>query len=175
MEVNRSEIRHPHEDLLIDYADKTLDSDESLRVANHLETCSDCRHKVKALRESLALTQTIWQDNLGQIKEVQIPITRRFPWKWIQIAAAAVILLGVGLFWAFHSQTVPTEQIPSPSMLEQIARDIDQASMAAKLLAAADLMTKHPDSRTLVQSQYRHIVEGYPQTHAAKNAKLLIK
>jgi hypothetical protein len=60
-------------------------------------------------------------------------------------------------------------------MLEQIARDIDQATMAAKLLAAADLMTKHPDARTLVQSQYRHIVDTYPHTHAAENAKLLIK
>jgi hypothetical protein len=144
-------------------------------VADHLETCSVCRHRVKALQESLALTQTIWQDSLGQIEDIQVPMTRRFPWRSIQIAAAAVVLLGVGLFWAFHSQTAPTEQIPSPSMLEQIARDIDQATMAAKLLAAADLMTKHPQSRTLVQNQYRHIVERYPHTHAAQNAKLLIK
>jgi hypothetical protein len=175
MEGNKSEIRHPHEDLLIDYADKILDSDESLRVANHLETCSVCRHRVTALQESLALTQTIWQDCLGQIEDFLIPMTRRFPWKSIQIAAAAVILLGVGLFRAFHSQTTPFEKTPSLSMLEQIERDIDQATIAAKLLAAADLMTKHANARTLVQSQYRHIVDKYPRTHAAQNAKLLMQ
>jgi hypothetical protein len=174
MKDSRSEIRHPNEDWLIDYADDILDPVETSQVANHLETCSDCRHRVRALQESLALTQTIWQDNLGQIKEVQIPVTRRFPWKWIQ-NAAAVILLGMGLFWAFHNQTVPSQQTPSPAMLEQIACDIDQAAMAAKLLAAADLMSKHPNARILVQSQYRHIVDKYPRTHAAQNAKLLIQ
>ncbi len=155
MEGNKSEIRHPHEDLLIDYADDNLDPVDLSHVADHLETCSACRHRVKALQESLALTQTIWQDSLGQIEGIQIPVTKRFPWKWIQ-GVAAVILLGVGLFWASHSQTAPTEQIPSPSMLEQIARDIDQATMAAKLLAAADLMTKHPDARNLVQNHHTH-------------------
>ena len=174
MEGNKSEIRHPHEDLLIDYADDILDPVDLSHVTDHLETCSACRHRVKALQESLALTRTIWQDSLGQIEDIQVPITRRFPWKWIQ-SAAAVILLGIGLFWAFHNQTAPTEQIPSPSMLEQIARDIDQATMAAKLLAAADLMTRHSGSQAQVQNQYRHIVERYPHTHAARNAKLLIQ
>ncbi len=64
------------------------------------------------------------------------------------------------------------EELP---LLEQIARDIDQATMAAKLLAAADLMAKRSNAQALVQSQYRHIVDKYPRTRAAQNAKLLIQ
>jgi len=174
MEDSKSEIRHPHEDLLIDYADGVLGPADSSQVADHLQKCSVCQLRVEALQQSLALTHRIWQDNLAQIEDIQLPITRLFPWKWIK-TAAAVILLGAGLFWAIRNKPTSTEQAPSPLMLEQIAHDIDQATMAAKLLAAADLMTKHPDAQELVQSQYRHIVKGYPHTRAAENAKLLIK
>jgi hypothetical protein len=174
MGYTKSEIRHPDEDLLIDYADGLLDSDESSQVRDHLQACSDCRRKVKALQESLTLTHSIWQDHLEEIEDIQVPTTRQFPGKRIQ-AAAACILLGIGLFWASHHQTAPKDAILSVPNLEHIERDIAQATMAAKLLAAADLMTKYPDARTLVQSQYRHIVEGYPHTSAAQNAKLLIE
>jgi anti-sigma factor RsiW len=168
------EIRHPDEDLLVDYADGLLNPDESLQVAGHLLGCSDCQRKLKALQDSLALTQAIWQGNLAEIEDVQFPITSRFPWKRIQ-ALAACILLGIGLFWASHRQTTSNDAILPVPNLEQIERDIAQATMAAKLLAAADLMAKYPDARMLVQSQYRHIVEGYPHTNAALNAQLLIE
>ncbi len=48
MENMKSEIWHPDEDLLIDYADRLLDPDESSQVTEHLEACLDCQHKVKA-------------------------------------------------------------------------------------------------------------------------------
>ena len=174
MDNMKSEIWHPDEDLLIDYADGLLNPDESSQVTEHLETCSLCQRKGKALQEPLALTHSIWQDHLEEIEDIQVPITRRFPWQRIQ-AAAACILLGIGLFWASHRQTAPKHAILPVPNLEQIEYDITQATMAAKLLAAADLMTKYPDARTLVQSQYRHIVEGYPHTSAAQNAKQRIE
>jgi len=174
MDSMNSDIWHPEEDLLIDYADGVLDPAESPQVAEHLETCLLCQRRVKALRESLALTHSIWQDNLEQLEDIQLHTARPLPWRRIRTAAAC-ILLGASLFWASHHQTTSNEGIPSVPSLEQIERDIVEVTIAAKLLAATDLMTKYPDAKTLVQSQYRHIVEGYPHTPAAQNAKLLIE
>ena len=174
MDNMQPEIWHPEEDLLIDYADRLLDTAESPRVTAHLESCLPCQRRVKALQESLALTHSLWQDNLQQLNDIQVPIARQYPWKMVRNAAAC-ILLGIGLFWASHHQLSPPKVIVHVPSLEQIERDITQATVAARLLAATDLIAKYPDTKTLVQSQYRHIVEGYPRTQAAQNAKLLIE
>jgi len=169
----KSEIRHPNEDQLIDYADALLDTEASSELTEHLDTCAHCRRRVEALQQSLALSRCIWQDHLEALEDIRLPLARRFPWKRIR-AVAACVLLGMGLFWASHHQMTSNDSILSAPNLEQIERDIAQATMAAKLLAAADLMTKYPDAQPLVQSQYRHIVEGYPDTFAAQDAKRLI-
>lgn len=174
MDNLQSEIWHPEQDLLIDYADELLEPAESPRVTEHLATCLPCQRRIKALQESLALTCSIWQGSLEELEDIGFPIIKAFPWQRIR-AAAACVLLGLGLFWASHHQTTSNEGIlPVPS-LEQIERDITQATMAAKLLAATDLIAKYPDAKTLVQSQYRRIAEGYPHTHAAQNAKQRIE
>ena len=158
----------------MDYADGLLGPSATPQVAEHVETCLPCQRRLKALQESLALTHSIWQGNLEQLEDIRLTTTRRFSWKRVRNAAAC-ILLGISLFWASHHQSTSSRAVLSIPSLEQIERDIAQATMAAKLLAATDLIAKYPDTKTLVQSQYRHIVEGYPQTQAAQNAKLLIE
>ena len=135
MDNMQSEIWHPEEDLLIDYADGLLDPAESPQVTEHLETCLSCQRRIKALRESLALTHSIWQDNLEQLEDIQLTTARQFPWQRIR-AAAACILLGASLFWASHHQSISGRAVLRVPSLEQIERDITQATMAAKLLAA---------------------------------------
>jgi thiol-disulfide isomerase/thioredoxin len=43
--------RHPDAESLRQYAARTLDGDERLVIASHLERCTDCRETVKVLRE----------------------------------------------------------------------------------------------------------------------------
>jgi len=177
MENNNSENCKRIEDLLIDYADNQLAPDESSKVAEHLSLCSNCRLKVEALNKSLMLTRVIFQDNLSQIEDIQLPVSKSTKIKWIRpMAAAAAVLLAAGLFLIFQThQTAPIEQLITASSIDTIEREINQAAIAAKLLATADLLTKYPDNQNIVQNQYNHIVKTYPNTSAAQKAKLLIK
>jgi len=59
--------------------------------------------------------------------------------------------------------------------LAEIEREITESGSAARLLAAADLLAKYPDAKTIVERQYRYIVETYPETPAAAKAKLRIE
>ncbi|HEY7192792.1 MAG TPA: redoxin family protein [Gemmatimonadales bacterium] len=43
--------RHPDAESLRQYAERTLDGDERLVTANHLQRCTECRETVKVLRE----------------------------------------------------------------------------------------------------------------------------
>ena len=177
MENNNSENCKRIEGFLIDYADKQLRPDESSKVAEHLSFCSNCRLKVEALNKSLILTRVIFEDNLSQIEDIQLPVAKRTKIKWTRpTAVAAAVLFVAGLVLIFQTQqTEPIEQTITASSLDSIERQINQAAIAAKLLATADLLAKYPDSQNIVQKQYYHIVETYPNTSAAEKAKLLIK
>ncbi|MHC4739684.1 MAG: zf-HC2 domain-containing protein [Planctomycetota bacterium] len=177
MENNNSENCKRIEDLLIDYADKQLPPDESSKVAEHLSFCLNCRLKVEALNKSLILSRVIFEDNLSQIEDIQLPVAKRTRIKWIRpIAVAAAVLFVASLFLIFQTQqTAPVEQTTTASSLDSIECQINQAAIAAKLLATADLLTKYPDNQNIVQNQYYHIIETYPNTSAAEKAKLLVK
>ena len=177
MENNNSENCKRIEDLLIDYADNQLPPDESSKVAEHLSFCLNCRLKVEALNKSLILTRIIFQDNLSQIEDIQLPVARSTKIKWIRPAAvAAAVLFVAGLVLMFQThQTESIEQTLTASSIDTIEREINQATIAAKLLATAELLTKYPDNQNIVQNQYYHIVKTYPNTSAAEKAKLLIK
>jgi anti-sigma factor RsiW len=177
MENNKSENCERIEDSLIDYADNLLSDDESSKVEEHLDICSNCQLKLEALDKSLRLTRIIFEDNLSQIEDIQLPAVKRTPIRWIRpAAAAAVVLFVAGLLIVFQTlQTAPSEQTITASSIEEIERQINQATIAAKLLATADLLTQDPENQNIVQDQYFHIIETYPNTSAAEKAKLLIK
>lgn len=177
MENNNSENCKRIEGLLIDYADNQLPPDESSKVAEHLSFCLNCRLKVEALNKSIILTRIIFQDNLSQIEDIQLPVAKSTKIKWIRptaVAAAVLFVAGLVLMFQTH-QTESIEQTLTAYSFDSIEREINQATIAAKLLATADLLTKYPDNQNIVQNQYYHIVETYPNTSAAKKAKLLIK
>lgn len=166
------------EDRLIDYADNQLAADISVQITDHLAHCRNCRQKLNALKKSLALTQSIWQQNLSQIQDIEIPAAKKAMPKFIlpaAAAAAAAIIITAGLFLIPGTPTAPTEEISPEVIMAQIERQINHAGTAAKHLAAAQQLKIYPDGETMVQNQYRYIVKTYPNTTAAAKAKLLIR
>ena len=168
MENSNSKICSHIEDSLADYADEQLSASESSKIAQHLKACSDCRIKVEALRKSLAVTQIIWADSLSQIDDIPLPGPKRTKSGWIwPTAVAATVLFAAGLLLIVFTQITRVDPITQFPTAAQIDREINRVDIAAKLLAAADLLTKHPDAENALHHQYRHIIEIYPDTPAA--------
>jgi predicted anti-sigma-YlaC factor YlaD len=161
-------------DMLVDYADGRLSPGESSEVSAHLTKCEDCRRTLEALQRSLELAGVIWEDQLAEIEAVRIQIpekVRKFSWRGYA-AIAAGILLVVAISSVWKVLVGPTEKEPTFAEIEQ---KINESASAARLLAAADLLAKYPDVESVVKQQYRYIVETYPQTPAAAEAKSRIK
>ena len=161
-------------DLLVDYVDGRLSPAQSADIAEHLAECPQCQLKVEALKKSLALADLIWQDNLDDISDAMPAAGRKItrPHFMRPVAVAAGILIVFGLFLVFHADRKPAE---AQLTFAQIEFEINQHGMAAKLLAATEMLAKHAETEPIVQQQYRHIVKIYPKTSAAAQAKLRIK
>jgi anti-sigma factor RsiW len=160
--------------LLVDYADGQLPTGESSEVAEHLAKCQHCGTTLKALKRSLDLAGIIWEDGLKEIKGTPIPAMRRvskFGWRrYAAIAAAILIVTGISMIW----RTITRPKEPGPTFAE-VERRISESASAARLLAAAELLAKYPDAQSIVKKQYSYIVETYPDTAAAAEAKLRIR
>jgi anti-sigma factor RsiW len=157
---------------LVDYTDGRLLPNESANVAEHLAECKDCRATVKALQKSLSMATVIWEDDLTEIDTASVPTPRPSRFHWRRYAAAAAsILIAIGISMVWRSMISPQE--PKPTLAE-IERKIAEAGSAARLLAAADLLAKHPSTKEMMERQYRYIVDTYPQTPAGARAKLRI-
>ncbi|MHC4474398.1 MAG: anti-sigma factor family protein [Planctomycetota bacterium] len=161
-------------EMLVDYADGQLPPSESAKVAAHLARCKDCRAAVQALQKSLNLAKVIWEDGLAEIDTVRVPTTRRlsrFRWRrYAAVAASILMVIGISALW--RAMTGPEEIKPKFAEIEQ---SIQQAGNAARLLATAELLARYPDTRPIMQRQYRYIVNTYPQTPAAATVKLRIQ
>jgi len=162
------------EQMLVDYADGQLSPGESNEVAEHLEKCKHCRKIFEALQKSLALAGVIWDDGLAETKEIRILIPgklRSIPWtKYAAAAAGIIILLTTSILW----QVLIKPQEKEINFAD-IERRITEAGNAARLLAATELLAEYPNAQTIVKEQYRYIVETYPETSAANEAKLKIQ
>jgi anti-sigma factor RsiW len=162
------------EKLLVDYADGQLPTRETSEVAEHLAKCERCRTTLKALQRSLDLARVIWAHGLEETRAVRISKTqraRRFQWRrYAAIAASILILAAVSVTW--RRMTKPKEAEPT---FAEIEHRIEQAGSAARLLAAAELLSEYPDCRSILKQQYRYIIDTYPQTPAAAKAKLRIE
>jgi len=160
--------------MLVDYADRQLSAGESSEVAAHLTRCEDCRSILMALQRSLELAGVIWEDGLVETEAIRIPIPRKTTAPhWSKYAAiAAGILLVVAISGIWRALVGPTEKEPT---FAEIERRITESYSAARLLAAVDLLAEYPDAENIADRQYRYIVETYPQTPAAAEAKLRIK
>jgi predicted anti-sigma-YlaC factor YlaD len=162
------------ERMLVDYADGRLSAGESSEVAAHLAKCEDCRRMLEALQRSLKLAGIIWEDDLSDTEAIRLPIPKKMrKFHWYRYAAiAAGILLVVAISGVWKVLVGPTEKEPTFAEIEQ---KINESASAARLLAAADLLAEYPDAETIVKKQYHYIVETYPETAAAAEAKLRIE
>lgn len=165
---------------LIAYADGELSSSEAEQIAEHIATCPNCQAVTEALERSLQVTQAIWQTGQAQWPEIhpfdKITQDRRPLRKLAAVAASVLLVLGAGAIWRLLSE--PSERIRVISEETKVAElrlKIANSSDAARLLAAAELLSKYPEAESRVKQRYRHIVDTYPETVAAAKAKLKIR
>jgi anti-sigma factor RsiW len=158
------------EKLLVDYADGELSASESSQVAEHICKCERCRRTVEALQRSLELAGVVWQDGLAEIETVSVPEvepTRKLRWRrYAAIAASILVVAGISIF-----RLTPTRPKKAEPTLVEIEQEIEDSGRAARLLAATELLDDCPSAQSIVKRQYRYIVETYPQTPAATQAK----
>jgi anti-sigma factor RsiW len=161
------------EQMLVDYADGQLSPSDSSMVAKHLATCEHCRKMLDGLQKSLELAGVIWADAHTETENIRIPVTKNRKRRWLRYAAiAASILVVATASVVWHTLTRPKV---NELMFAEIERKIIESGNAARLLAAAELLSENPKAETIVKQQYQHIVETYPETTAATKAKLRIK
>ena len=162
---------------LVAYTDGELSPSEAERISEHIATCPDCQALTEALERSLQVTQAIWQTSQAQWPETRsfdrIRSNRLSFGKAMAVAASILLVLGAGAIWRLLSE--PSERIRTISEEAKVAElkfKIADSSDAARLLAAAELLSRYPEARSGLQQRYRHIVETYPETAAAGEARL---
>jgi len=165
---------------LVAYSEGDLSPSQAEQVAGHIANCQNCQAMAEALQRSLQVTQVIWKTS-----EAQWPKTRPLEWfqssKWsfrkvAAVAASILMVLGAGAVWRMLSR--PTERAGisrEQALAVEIKRKISESSDAARLLAAAELLSKYPEAEDSVKQRYRHIVETYPETIAAAKARQKIQ
>ena len=160
--------------MLVDYADGRLSPSDSSEVAEHLTKCERCRALLAGLEKSLDLAGVIWTDGLAETEAIEIPSSgrirrlRRFP--YAAIAASILVVATTSVVWL----ALARPEVAEPTVAE-IEREIIESGSAARLLAAAELLSKHPETETIARRQYQHVVETYPETAAAAKARLRIQ
>jgi hypothetical protein len=157
------------EQMLVDYADGQLLPSDSSKVAEHLATCEHCRMLLSGLQKSLELAGVIWADSLAETENIHIPAakTRKISQlRYAAIAASILIVATTSIVWL--TLTRPRER---ELTFAEIERKISESGSAARLLAAAELLSDNPDAENIVKQQYQYIVETYPQTSSAIKAK----
>ncbi|MHC4517586.1 MAG: anti-sigma factor family protein [Planctomycetota bacterium] len=149
---------------LVDFADGVLSGVEAAGVRQHLAQCAQCRATVEALRQSLEAAQSIWQDNTAPTSRVRTLPSHR----WRYVAAAACVALAVGgvFFWPARRQPAA-----NPPTMAEIENRIAASASAARMLAAAGQLETQTALRDVTESQYRYIVDKYPDTPAAEPAR----
>jgi predicted anti-sigma-YlaC factor YlaD len=162
------------EDMLVDYADGRLSPTDSSDVAEHLAKCEHCRMLLGGLERSLELTGVIWADSLAETEAIQFPISgnaRRLRWlRYAAVAASILAVVTTSVLWRAFVRPKDTELT-----FAEIGHKITESGNAARLLAAADLLAKHTDTKDIAKRQYHYVVERYPGTPAAAEAKLRIE
>ncbi len=170
MERSCEEIR----EMLVDYTDGQLSPSDSKKVAEHLAECTHCRKMLGALQRSLELAGVIWEDGLAETKEIHAPILgkpRKIRWLRYTAAAAGILLVvATSILWRALVRPAKKELT-----FTEIERKITESASAARLLAAAELLAEYHDARSIVKEQYHYIVETYPETAAAAEAKSKIQ
>lgn len=162
---------------LVAYADGDLPPSEDEKIAEHVATCPSCQAVIEALERSLQVTRAIWQTSRAQWpKAHSFDRVKSNRWSLSKVAASILLILGVGAMWLILSE--PSEQSRLISEDEKVAElrlKIADSSDAARLLAAAELLSRYPEAESRAKQRYRRIVDAYPGTAAARQAKLKLQ
>jgi len=155
-------------ELLVDFADDTLSCEEAARVREHVEQCPQCRATVEALKQSLETAQAIWRDNACPASSA-----RTLPLHWRRYAAvAATVLLAAGALMYRPARQPARADAPT---LAEIKNRMTQSAQAARLLVTVEQLESQASLRDVAKSQYRYILAEYPETSAAKAARLKLE
>ena len=165
---------------LVAYLYGELSPSEAEKIAEHIATCLGCQAVIEALERSLQVTQAIWQTGESQWpKTLQIEGFRLSKWSFRNVAAVAasiILVFGAGTVWRVLSRPTGRAGISREQALAvEIKRKIADSGDAARLLAAAELLSKYPEAERTVKLRYRHIIEKYPETTAAAKARQKIQ
>ena len=155
---------------LVDFADGVLSGAEAGRVREHIEQCAECRATVEALGQSLEAAQAIWQDNLREDHAGQGHARRIHMARYLAAAACVALAVGAAAYWSTRDRP-----IPSAPTLAEIENQIAASASAARMLAAVDKLGTQPALREIAKSQYRYIIDKYPDTPAAEPARLKLE
>lgn len=160
--------------MLVDYADGELSASDSNKVKEHLNKCEQCREMLTALQKSLELTEVIWADSVEENEGISISLRqkkKKVRWsRYAAVAAGILLVATTSIVWLVLEKPINQE-----ISFAEIERRINDSASAARLLAAAELLARYSDDKDLIKEQYRYIVETYPQTSEAAQAKLKIK
>jgi len=165
---------------LVAYADGDLPANENERIAAHIATCPDCQTFAEAMERSLRVTQAIWQTGHAQWPETPSfdnVRSQRWPYrKALAVAASILLIFAIGTAWRLLSDSADeSNKFNEQEKVAELRLKIADAGDAARLLAAAQLLSKYPDAEGSVKQRYRHIAETYPETAAAAKARLKLQ
>ncbi|HVA63853.1 MAG TPA: hypothetical protein VNF74_09025 [Terriglobales bacterium] len=146
------------------------------RAHRHLQACADCRRRLAAYEQVLALTaaapapeppadfgQRVWQRLQSQL-DVPAPAARRFPHRVRVWALAASLALVAGLAWRLHlrpapalpTPVAPSASAPSPVLLQAVSQHLDRTQvLLVELAHAAPVRGRHAASAVDVGPEQR--------------------
>jgi hypothetical protein len=117
------------QELLLEYRERRTDSDVEASVKEHLSFCPDCRRVADGLQRTLELlardevpdfpvtSERFLQDVRRRIRQAPRERRIRLPRLVPVLAAAAALLIAVGLFWRAHRRPAA----PDTELLESFA------------------------------------------------------
>ena len=146
-------------DMLVDYADGELSTQDAQAVAEHLADCPACRETVEALERSLGLARVIWLDNLETVGTAS---AHRHVIRWWHCTAVAAAILIVTGALVLNSLRRPAE--PEYARIERQVADV---AAATRLLAATQILAQCEGTQSIVEEQRRYILASYADTPAA--------
>lgn len=166
-------------ELLVDYADGELPSDQVNLLEKHLATCEGCRSTLAALHRSLELARQVWEQNEAGL--ANFAPTRRTAGVRLRgarigaVAAAMLLLITSSLVWMSESLPPATNLHPAASetpadetVVAEFREQMERQAAAARLLAAARILARQPGGEKYAQQRYEDILSAYPETTAAQ-------
>ena len=153
------------------FADGELSPVEAKEVSEHVSQCEDCRAMVEALEKSLEIVRDSWADEYAKWpKHFEPRLKPQHRAMRVAAAAASILLVvGLGLIWRMTSEP---ERPQTQAQIEQL---VMQEGIAAQMLAVGDLLARHPEGREYARERYKEIIKSFSHTVYAEQAKLRIK